>query len=156
VEAAIYSNEAPFIKIGQKAEISLPYDQGKSVTSTVAYIDPVLNPDARTLKIRFNVNASSLNLKPGMFADVTLKVEPKEGVIIPDAAIIDTGLRKIVYVQTSQGRFTPREVTTGLISNGSAIITSGIAKGENVAVKGNFLLDSESRIRGAIASATKK
>jgi len=156
IEAAVYSNEAPFIKTGQQAQISLPYDQGKSINSSVAYIDPVLNSETRTLRIRFNVNASALNLKPGMFADVTLKVQPQEGVIIPDSAIIDTGTRKIVYVQTTPGDFTPREVVTGLRSDGKAIIISGIADKEKIAVKGSFLLDSESRIRDAISLRQKR
>jgi RND family efflux transporter MFP subunit len=156
IEAAVYSNEAALIKTGQKAEICLPYEHGKTLVSEVAYIDPVLNPDARTLKVRINANSAMFNIKPGMFVDVILKVEPQQGIIIPDSAVIDTGARKIVYVLTGTGRFAPREVKTGLRSEGRVLISSGLAAGEMVAVRGNFLLDSESRIRGAIAEASKE
>jgi Cu(I)/Ag(I) efflux system membrane fusion protein len=92
-----------------------------------------------------------------MYVDVTPELATREGVVIPDSAVIDTGVRQVVFVQTRRGQagdsFEPREVRTGERAAGEVVVLSGVAAGERVAVRANFLLDSESRLRAAIASA---
>jgi RND family efflux transporter MFP subunit len=154
VEAAFYESEAPAITLGATATLTLPYDPSLKLQGRVAYIYPYLNLDTRTLPVRFDVPNPGLALKPGMYANVELVIDQGEQVTVPDNAVMDTGSRQIVFVAGANGTFTPRLVTVGARSNGRASILTGLAPGEQVAVKANFLLDSESRLRAAIAGAT--
>lgn len=151
VEGEFYEYEARAVHLGENAVVTLPYDPGTRLTGRVSYIDPTLDPQSRTLRVRFAFANPTLALKPGMFANVELSVDAHEGVVIPDSAVIDTGLRKIVFVSLGGGRFAPRQVTLGVLGNGKAEVLSGVAAGEQVVVRANFLLDSESQLRAAIA-----
>ena len=84
-----------------------------------------------------------------MYANVSLDLHSVTGVVIPDSALIETGVRQIAFVDTGNGSFEPREVKVGVRGNGKAQILSGVKAGENVAVRANFLLDSESKLRAA-------
>jgi len=147
IEAVIYESEAVFMKIGKKAVITIPYDNSKKFSGAVSYIYPFISTDTRTLKVRFDFDNGRNQLKPGMFVNIDLSSDSVKGISIPDSAVIDTGTRQIVYVENSNGGFSPREVTVLFRAEGSVIIKEGISEGEKVAVKGNFLLDSESRIQ---------
>ncbi|HQT95725.1 MAG TPA: efflux RND transporter periplasmic adaptor subunit [Thermoanaerobaculaceae bacterium] len=151
VEGQFYEYEARAVHLGDEAVVTLPYDPGTRLAGRVSYIDPTLDPQSRTLRVRFAFANPSLMLKPGMFANVELAVDGHEGVVIPASAVIDTGLRKIVFVSLGGGRFAPRQVTLGVLGNGKAEVLSGVAAGEQVVVRANFLLDSESQLRAAIA-----
>ena len=155
VEAAIYENEASLVRLGQRAVFTFPYDRNKRLESTVSYIFPYLDTDTRTQKIRFDFENPELALKPGMFVDVDLEVQTEQGVVIPDSAIIDTGERQIVYAEVGPGRFAPRLVEIGTRDSRSALVLSGLSVGERVVTKGNFLIDSESRIRAAVGAEKK-
>jgi RND family efflux transporter MFP subunit len=153
IEADLYESEARTVRVGQEAEITLPYEPGVTIRGKVAFVEPTLSMESRTLKARFEFPNKDLALKPQMFADVTLALESARGVVIPDSAVIDTGLRKVVFVETAQGTFTPREVVAGLRGEGKTLVLSGVREGEAVVVKANFLLDSESRLRAALNRA---
>ncbi len=146
IEAAVYENDAPLVRVGQRATFSFPYDPSRKLESAVSYIYPYLDTATRTQKVRFDVDNADLALKPGMFADVDLEVRSESGVVIPDSAIIDTGERQVVYVEVAAGRFAQRRIEVGSRGDGRALVISGVAAGERVVVKGNFLLDSESRL----------
>jgi membrane fusion protein, copper/silver efflux system len=151
IEAAVYESDAPLVRVGQRAAFSFPYDPGRKLESAVSYIYPYLDTATRTQKVRFDVDNADLALKPGMFVDVDLEVRSERGVVIPDSAIIDTGARQIVYVEVAAGRFTARRIEVGSRAGGRALVLAGVAAGERVVVKGNFLLDSESRLGAAAA-----
>jgi membrane fusion protein, copper/silver efflux system len=154
VEAAFYESEAPAIRLGAMATLTLPYDPSLKLQGQVAYIYPYLNVDTRTLSVRFDVANPGLALKTGMYANVELRVDQGEQVTVPADAVMDTGDRRVIFVAGPSGTFSPRLVTVGARADGRASILSGLAQGEQVAVKANFLLDSESRLRAAIAGAT--
>ncbi|MEW6237999.1 MAG: efflux RND transporter periplasmic adaptor subunit [Candidatus Omnitrophota bacterium] len=151
IEADFYEFEARSIKIGQKASVLFPYDPTMRLEGTVSYIYPYLNPESRTLKVRFDFPNANLSLKPSMYADITLEAQAGDGVIVPDSAVMDTGLRQIVFVKQTNETLTPREVKVGVKSGGKAQILSGLQEGEKVVVKANFLIDSESRLRAALS-----
>ncbi|MBP7149136.1 MAG: efflux RND transporter periplasmic adaptor subunit [Acidobacteria bacterium] len=151
VEADIYEFEAAAIGVGQPARITSPYDAALDLAGQVAYVYPYLQPDTRTLKVRFEFPNPRLDLKPGMYVNVEMTLEPRAGLTIPDSAVIDSGVRQVVFVDRGGGRFEPREVRLDARANGRALVLSGLAAGENVAVRANFLLDSESRLRAALA-----
>jgi membrane fusion protein, copper/silver efflux system len=152
IEADVYENEASVVKVGQEAKLTLAYQPGTEMKGKVKYIYPYLNPETRTLKVRFDFPNPGLALKLDMYVTVELPVQSEEGVIVPDSAIIDTGLRQVVFVNPSEGRFEPRVVKVGIRADGRAQILSGAAAGERVAIKANFLIDSESRLRAAISA----
>jgi multidrug efflux pump subunit AcrA (membrane-fusion protein) len=153
IEAEVYEFEAPLVRPGQKARVTLAYDPSRTYTGRISTIYPYLNTDSRTLRVRFEFDNPGLALKPGMYANVELDAQAVEGILIPDAAILDTGPRQIVYVMTGEGRYEPRQVKIGVRSDGQSQILSGVKAGEAVVDRANFLLDSESRLRAAITRA---
>jgi RND family efflux transporter MFP subunit len=151
VEAEFYEYEARLLKVGQEATLFLPFDPHLHRRGRVTYIYPTLNAETRTLRARLEFANADLALKPGMYADVEADLATHEGVVIPDSALIATGLREVVFVEREPGVFEPREVRAGIRASGKALIAQGLAEGERVVVRGNFLLDSESRLRAALA-----
>jgi len=149
VEADFYENESRALTVGRTAAVTLPNDPGVHLTARIAYVYPTLDPQSRTLKARLELPNPKMILKPGMYVDVMPEIEATEGVVVPDSAVIDSGLRKVVFVE-KDGAFAPREVTVGGGADGKVIILSGLQPGEHVAVRANFLLDSESRLRAAV------
>jgi Cu(I)/Ag(I) efflux system membrane fusion protein len=151
VEADFYEYESRDLRQGGRAVISLPYDPGARLAGRVAFLYPTVDPQTRTLKARLEFPNPGLVLKPGMYVDVTPDLGAQAGIVIPDSAVIDTGVRQVVFVARGN-TFEPREVRVGNRGDGQALILSGIQAGERVAVRANFLLDSESRLRAALAA----
>jgi membrane fusion protein, copper/silver efflux system len=154
IEAEFYEYEAREVRVGQAATFTLAYQPGVQLAGKVAYVSPFLNPASRTLKVRFEFGNGDLSLKPGMYVNVTLERQAVETVLIPDSAVLDSGLRQVVFVEAGPGRFVPREVRLGARGEGRVQVLAGIEVGERVVVKGAFLIDSESRMRSAIGGAT--
>jgi len=151
VEAALYEADAARVRAGDRARLALAYDPAAARDGEVSYVYPEVDPAARTLRVRFDVANPELDWKPGMFVDVEMAGRPREAIVVPDTAVLPTGERDLVFVESAPGRFEPREVTLGERRAGRAEIVAGLAVGERVAVAANFLLDSESRLRAAIA-----
>lgn len=150
IEADVYESEAAAVRIGQEGTITFANDPGQPLSGKIKYIYPYLNAETRTLRVRFNFANPKMKLKLESYANVEIPVETDEGAIVPDSAIMDTGVRQVAFVNTANGRFEPRLVKVGIRSDGKAQILSGIIPGERVAIKANFLLDSESRLRAAL------
>jgi len=153
VEAQLYESEAPLVAVGQTATLGLPYDVTLVREGRVTFVSPTIDPDTRTLTVRLEFANADLRLKPGMFAVVQLHVDLGEQLVVPDDAVMDTGVRQYVFVADRGDTFAPRAVTVGWRGDGRAQILAGLAAGEQVATRANFLLDSESRLRAAIAEA---
>ncbi|MDO8723505.1 MAG: efflux RND transporter periplasmic adaptor subunit, partial [Syntrophales bacterium] len=148
VMADIYEYELPFIKVGQTARISLSYFPGREFYSRIDYVYPSLAGDTRTAKARFTIPNSGGELKPQMFTNVEIRINLGNRLTIPAEAVIDTGVRQIVYVDKGEGNFEPREVMLGLRTEDTVEIIRGIKAGEKVAVSANFLIDSEAQLKG--------
>lgn len=148
VVADIYEYDLPFVKEGQTAHISLSYFPGKDFVSKVDYIYPTLSAETRTAKARFTLPNPGGRLKPQMFTNVELAINLGNRLAVPDEAVIDTGVRQIVYVDRGEGNFEPREVMTGIKSDGLVEVTKGLKAGEKVASSANFLIDSEAQLKG--------
>jgi len=150
VTAQLYEAEAGAAQPGRVARVSLPYDDTVKLIGRIDLVYPTLDTESRTIKVRLQFPNPRLALKPGMFVNVELDAQRAQGVIVPDSAVIDTGTRQVVFVETQPGHFEPRDVQAGLRSDGKVVLRSGVAAGEQVAVAASFLLDSESRLRGAV------
>ncbi len=156
VMADIYEYELPLVKVGQRARISLSYFQGREFNSRVDYVYPSLAGDTRTAKARLTIPNPGGELKPQMFTNVEIKISLGSKLVVPPAAVIDTGVRKLVYVDKGEGNFEPREVLTGLQTEDMVEITRGLRAGEKVASAANFLIDSEAQLKGVQALPMKK
>ncbi len=156
VVSDIYEYELPLIKVGQTARIGLSYFPGKEFSSQVDYIYPSLASETRTAKVRFTIPNPDGALKPQMFTNVEIKINLGNRLTVPSEAVIDTGVRQIVYVDKGEGNFEPREVTTGLKVDELVEVTDGVKAGEKVASSANFLIDSEAQLKGVTALKRKK
>ncbi len=145
--ADLYEYEVPLVKIGQKARASLPYDPGILYTATVNYIYPTLDPMTRTVKVRLTMENPGLMLKPEMYANVEISASSGSRLTIPVEAVLDTGVRQIVYVEKKPGVYEMRVIKLGVRGETFVEVLSGIRKGERVVTSGNFLIDSESQLR---------
>ncbi|NOY25037.1 MAG: efflux RND transporter periplasmic adaptor subunit [Oligoflexia bacterium] len=152
VNADVYEYDAPWVEVGQPAQLELTYQVGPPMEGKVAYVYPTLNPISRTLKVRLEFDNKDMRLKPGMFATVYLQTRTKKNVIaVPSAAILDSGKRELAFVALGKGRFEPREVRTGLVGdNRMTEIVSGLSEGERVVLSSQFLIDSESQLQEAV------
>jgi Cu(I)/Ag(I) efflux system membrane fusion protein/cobalt-zinc-cadmium efflux system membrane fusion protein len=152
VTVEVYEFDAPWVEVGQPAQMELSYEQGKVLEGRVGYIYPTLNEKSRTLTVRLEFENPGIHLKPGMFATVYIQFRRVDDVLaIPTEAIIDSGRRKIVFVSVGAGRFEPREIVAGLTGDHHVTeILSGLEEGDEVVVSGQFLIDSESQLQEAI------
>ncbi len=152
VEAHIYEYELYRVSKGLDAQMTLPYLPGKVYTGKVTYIYPYLQKKTRDVVIRLEFDNADMGLKPDMYADVRIKTASKEdGMIIPSESVIRSGERNVVFVTRDKGKFAPREVTLGIaLDDGMVQVLTGLAPGERVVTSGQFLLDSESKLKEAI------
>ncbi len=149
VNADIYEYEAPYVRVGQPAEVRLSYFPGKVWQGRINFIYPQMDAQTRTLKVRIDLPNPGLQLKPQMFADVTVKVDYGDNVVVPEEAVLDSGREQTVFVSVGEGRFVPRKVTAGAHVEGKVVILSGLKAGDTIVTSGNFLVDSESQLRSA-------
>lgn len=146
----LYEYDVAVISEGDEAVISLPYDPDKLFTGKISYIYPEIEVETRTAKARIEVGNLDQRLKPGMFANVELKKNLGESIVVPADAVLDTGTRSIVFVKTGISRFEPREVKVGPRVENDFIILSGLESGEEVVISAHFLIDAESKFQAAI------
>ncbi len=152
VEVDIYEYELPWVKKGMPAEMDLAYLPGERFQGEVLFIYPYVDPQTRTAKLRMRFDNPAMKLKPGMYANVYLQSRlGDDPLVIPQEAVIDSGVRKVVFVVKGQGRFDPREVVLGVEGDNYDVeVREGLQAGERIVVSGQFLLDSESRLQEAI------
>jgi Cu(I)/Ag(I) efflux system membrane fusion protein len=151
--ADIYEYEAPFVHIGQKATFTLSYVPGKSYTGAISYIYPTLDPQTHTLKVRVELANPHMVLKPQMFADAVLHIDYGRQLLVPQEAVLNSGNTQQVFVVHPGGVFEPRAVTIGPVVDGQAAVLTGLKEGETVVSSGNFLIDSESRLKSTAGGA---
>ena len=151
VNAEIYEYEVPSVKVGQNAIMRLSYFPGKVHSGKVVYINPTVNPMTRTVKIRVEFPNPDFQLKPDMFAEVELKISYGTQIIVPQEAVLDSGSEQIVFIAHEDGYFEPRKVQIGARLDDRVIVLSGLKEGEKIVTSGNFLIDSESRLKSAMA-----
>lgn len=152
VTADIYEFDLANVRLGQRATIALSYFPGQTFSGKVAWISPVLEEKTRTTKIRLEFANRDFKLKPEMYANVEIEVDGGKKLAIPDEAVLDSGIRKIVFVDKGEGRYAPVEVKLGGKFDNYYEILSGISPGERIIASASFLLDSESRLTEAMGA----
>lgn len=149
VMADVYEFEAADIREGLAAEVTLSTYPGRTFRGRVAYINPQLESSTRTLKVRVELQNPGFLLKPDMFADVTFRITGARSLVVPQEAVMDSGSEQTVFVALGDGYFEPRKVTLGGKVDNKYVVTSGLRAGEQVVTSGNFLIDSESKLKSA-------
>src|SRR6516165_7139750 len=157
--ADFYENEVALLRVGQRLHISFPALPGKKFEGQIGAIDRRLDAMKRTTRVRVDLDNPQDELRPGMFANVELKIDGGEGLTVPVDAVLPTGSRSLVFVDKGAGKLEPRFIRVGRSfsrtdSNGAEAsydeVLEGLTEGERVVSSANFLIDAESRIQGAL------
>lgn len=153
----IYEDDLPWISVGDDAVMTLRGLPGSIFTGNLTYIYPYAERQTRTIKARLEFDNTQGLLKPDMLADIEIKASPARHVlVVPSEAVIHSGTRNLVFVNAAPGKFEPREVMTGVSGDGLTRILSGLRLNEQVVVSGQFLIDSESKLREAAAKMSDR
>ena len=153
--ADVYEYNLSSVTLGMQGVISVASIPGKEWKGKISFVSPTVEGPTRTVKVRLEVDNTRGDLKPEMFADVFLNVDLGVGLVVPDGAVINTGDRRLVFLDRGEGRFEPREVKLGVKIEGSGVqIVSGLAEGDRVVIGANFLLDSESSLKAVLSEMT--
>jgi Cu(I)/Ag(I) efflux system membrane fusion protein/cobalt-zinc-cadmium efflux system membrane fusion protein len=152
VDVEVYEYELPWVRKGMNAEMELAYIPGSRLKGKVLFIYPYLNRKTRTAKLRLQFSNPDYQLKPGMYADIYLKSSlGKDALVVPQEAVIFSGVRRLVFISLGKGRFRPREVKIGVeVNQNEYQVLSGLEEGEEIVLSAQFMLDSESRLQEAI------
>ncbi|MBU1023554.1 efflux RND transporter periplasmic adaptor subunit, partial [bacterium] len=152
VYAHAYDDELPFLKVGMKAVLQLDYLPGESFEGTIDFIYPFLDQKTRDIKIRITFPNSDRKLYPQMYGTVSMENSISDNaLLVPKESVIYSGDHKYVFVALSAGKFIPQEIIAGPSdSTGNIQVLSGLLEGQTVVTSGQFLLDSESRLKEAL------
>lgn len=154
VLADVYEYELPFIRLGQSARMTLSYLPGRSFDGKVTLVYPVVAEVTRTVKVRLEFPNPDFTLRPEMYAEIEIRSDLGQALVIPESAVISTGKRDIAFVDRGGGTFEPRELKIGTRLADEFEVLEGLADGERVVTSGNFLIDSESKLKAALAEAS--
>lgn len=152
LDTQVFAQDLPLVKIGQKVTATVESQAGKPLEGQIVFIHPRIDPMTRTATVRVALPNADLALRPGMYATAHITTELfRDALLVPREAVLDTGDRQVAFVVTGGGQFEPRKVKLGQSSSdGNVQVLEGLAPGEMVVTSGQFLLDSESRMREAI------
>lgn len=152
VLADLYEYEAGLIRPGQPATMTLAYAPEKTYRGRLTYVYPDVDRMTRTLKVRLELPNPRVELKPGMFANVELRVDYGNQLVIPEQALLDSGQEQIVFVAREGGVFEPRKIRIGPKVGSLVVVREGVSAGERVITSANFLIDSESQLKAALGT----
>ncbi len=152
VIADIPEQDIGLVRNGAHAQLRITAYPDRAFDGVVTYVYPTLRTETRTVPVRLELANPGGVLKPGMFAQVALAAGGAGKVLaVPASAVIDSGVRRVAFVQTGEGRFEPREVKLGARSEDYVEVREGVKEGEQVVVSANFLIDAESNLRAAMS-----
>jgi Cu(I)/Ag(I) efflux system membrane fusion protein len=149
VEAELYEADLAHVRVGEHVDVSLDYVPGRTYQGKVSYIYPFVDPQARTGRIRVVLANPALELRPGMYASVSLASAAQQRLQVPVSAVVYTGPRRLVFVDLGEGRFRPQEIRVGAASGDMYEVLEGLTPGDRVATSGVFLIAAEARISTA-------
>jgi Cu(I)/Ag(I) efflux system membrane fusion protein len=149
IEAEVYESDLPLIEAGQQATVDLPYLPGRTFRGRVSFVYPYLEPGSRTGRVRIELENPELQLKPDMYAGVTLAIDRGSRLVVPVEAVLYAGPRRLVFVDLGEGRLKPQEIQVGVRSGDHYEVLAGLEAGDMVVTSGNFLVAAESRLKSA-------
>ncbi len=153
IYAQIFESDLGFVDVGQKVVVTIP-EYHETTEGLIQNVSLMVDPATRTTQVRIALPKYRGELKVNMLVNVDIPVELDSNMIIPREAVMDTGLNKVVFVKVKEGTYEPRNIQTGFEGDGMVAVKSGLKEGETIVVSGNFLLDSESRLEGALTEGS--
>jgi Cu(I)/Ag(I) efflux system membrane fusion protein len=150
LRGVIYEYELPLLQLGQKARVTLPAFPGEEFEATVTYIYPTLNEMTRTIEVRLDLPNPNFRFKPDMWANVEIEVDLGERLVVPRDAVVETGQRRVAFVDLGNGYFEPRQLRLGQRVNNWLEILDGLHENEKIVTAATFLIDAESRWKTAM------
>jgi Cu(I)/Ag(I) efflux system membrane fusion protein len=148
----VYEKDIRFVSVGRQVRATTEAYPGDSFTGRVTFIDPVLNADTRTVRVRTEFQNRDGKLKPNMFVKAVIAIPSRETLVVPASSVMATGKRSIVWVEVQPNMFEPRDVTIGMSTETYVEVIDGLSEGEHVAETGGFLIDSESALQQPTAA----
>lgn len=155
IYAEVFEMDLPFVKPGLDVRITAPFLNNRHIEGKISAVDNVIDPQARTAKVRIKMVKQKESLRPETFVNVMILSPMGEFLAVPNDAIVDTGKETIVFVESKEGHYLPKEIQIGFRAEDYASVELGLSEGEKVVVRGNFLLDSESRLKGVFNRLSK-
>jgi Cu(I)/Ag(I) efflux system membrane fusion protein len=149
ISADIYEFEVAVVTLNQPASVTFAAYPGEIFRGNVSYIYPSLNTEARTVRVRLELPNPGLKLKPGMFGTVTVQTDAVRTLVVPKEAVLDTGLRQLVFLDRGEGAYAPYPVKLGRRSQDDVEVLEGLKEGDRIVTSANFLLDAESKLASA-------
>ena len=143
----VYEQDLRFVHLRQDVSVMADAYPGESFSGRVTFIDPVINPETRTVRVRAEFQNRSGKLKPNMYVKANVSIPIENALVIPTSAILSTGQRDVVWVEISKDSFVPREVMLGAKTEQFSQIVRGLSEGDMVAATGGYLIDSESSLQ---------
>lgn len=150
VLADVYEHDLPQVRVGMPGLIKVPSLGDRTLRGVVTYVAPTVEEKTRTVKVRLEVDNPGGLLKPDMYVDVALQAFGGPALVVPFAAVIDAGERRLVFLDLGEGRYEPREVRLGSRAEGGYEVLAGLDEGDRVVTAANFLIDSESSLEAAL------
>ncbi len=153
----LYEQDLALVRVGQPVSLTVAAYPGDQFTGKIAFIHPTVNAQIRTVSVRIELMNSDGRLKPAMYGDAQIQaLVADDALTIPDSALLDSGVRRVVLVSLGDGRFAPRDVEVGglgedRLGQRRLVVLSGLQEGDVVVTRANFLLDSESNLKAAFA-----
>ncbi len=152
VMADAYESDLSKVRVGMPATLTLKAYPDRKFIGEVAFLEPLLDPKTRTLKVHLHFANPQGELKPEMFGEVVLHGKERQGLQIPADAVVRSGEKDVVFLALPEGKFQPHEVSLGAKSGDQVEVSSGLQEGERVVTRANFLVDSESQLRASLAA----
>lgn len=152
IYAEVFEMDLKNIEAGHQVKITGGPLEGKELLGKVASVDRVINPTTRTAKVRILVPDAKAFLRPESFVNVSILSPLGEQLVIPLDAVLDSGKEAWVFVAKEKGEFEPRTVLIKHYAGDEVSISSGLEEGEEIVISANFLIDSESRLKGVLQS----
>lgn len=149
IHADIYEFEIAAVKLQQPADVTFEAYPSKTFQGKMTYIYPTLNEATRTVRVRVELPNPGLKLKPGMYGNVTLRTDAARRLVVPKEAVLDTGLRQLVFLDRGEGVYQPYPVKLGRRGQDHVEVLEGLKEGDRVVTSANFLLDAESKLASA-------
>jgi membrane fusion protein, copper/silver efflux system len=156
----IYEYDLGEVKIGDPVVLKAVAYPGEEFSGQIVALDPVLDADTRSARARVRIDNPQAKLKPNMYLDAFIHVDLGEKLALPKEAVLDTGIKKIAYVDLGLGRFAAREVEVGqeaiAVIDGQERkffpVIKGVSENESVVTNGGFLIDSQSQLSGGVSA----
>jgi Cu(I)/Ag(I) efflux system membrane fusion protein len=148
VEGEVYESDLPWVKVGMKVDVVI---LDKTYSAKLIFIDPLLNPNTRSITVRVKLDNTEGFFRPGMYAAMNLQVALGERVVIPEQAVIYSGQQRVVFVDKGEGRLLPVKIKTGVRNAEMIEVVYGLDHGEQVVTSGNFLIAAESKLKAGLA-----